>query len=198
MEETHVGTGWTMVSCPICRCVPRRPRVVRARRGRRGAVGTGLGGRRGARAPRGRGARGGGGVLRSVRRSESRGARSRDHISLAKAAGHPARRHRRGRRHRAPAASGEDGAGNCRRVVLRRDGNTIAAFTPHGRAVVDALGSAGCRVTLVSEPLSPLQVRRRYRSGASLGEVVVAGAPLFAILVGALALLWVLTEWFAG
>ena len=90
------------------------------------------------------------------------------------------------------------GPGTAVRVVLRRDGNTIAAFTPHGRAVVDALGSAGCRVTLVSEPLSPLQVRRRYRSGASLGEMVVAGAPLFAILVGALVLLWVLTEWFAG
>ncbi|WP_394254962.1 hypothetical protein [Pseudoclavibacter helvolus] len=90
------------------------------------------------------------------------------------------------------------GPGTAVRVVLRRDGNTIAAFTPHGRAVMDALGSAGCRVTLVSEPLSPLQVRRRYRSGASLGEMVVAGAPLFAILVGALVLLWVLTEWFAG
>ncbi|PPF44880.1 hypothetical protein C5B85_09100 [Pseudoclavibacter sp. AY1F1] len=90
------------------------------------------------------------------------------------------------------------GPGTAARVVVRRDGDTIAAFTPHGRVVVDALRSAGCRVTLVSEPLSPLQVRRRYRGGASIGEVLVAGAPLFAILVGALVLLWVLTEWFAG
>lgn len=89
------------------------------------------------------------------------------------------------------------GPGTAARVVLRRDGDTIAAFTPHGLAVVDALRSAGCRVTLISEPLTPLRVRRRYRSGASLGEVVVAGAPLFAIIVAALVLLWVVTEWFA-
>lgn len=90
------------------------------------------------------------------------------------------------------------GPGTAARVILRRGGDTIAAFTPHGVGVVDALRSAGCRVTPISEPLSPLQVRRRYRSGASIGEVLVAGAPLLAILVGALVLLWVLTEWFAG
>lgn len=89
------------------------------------------------------------------------------------------------------------GPGTAARVVLRRDGDTIAAFSPHGLGVVDALRSAGCRVTLISEPLTPMRVRRRYRSGASLGEVVVAGAPLFAIIVAALVLLWGVTEWFA-
>ncbi|PPF34965.1 hypothetical protein [Pseudoclavibacter sp. AY1H1] len=90
------------------------------------------------------------------------------------------------------------GPGSAARVILRGGGDTIAAFTPHGLGVVDALRSAGCRVTLVSEPLSPVLVRRRYRGGASFGEVLVAGAPLFAIVVAALVLLWVLTEWFAG
>ncbi|VXC22152.1 hypothetical protein [Pseudoclavibacter sp. 8L] len=90
------------------------------------------------------------------------------------------------------------GPGSAARVILRGGGGTIAAFTPHGLGVVDALRSAGCRVTLISEPLSPMLVRRRYRGGASPGEVLVAGAPLVAIIVAALVLLWVLTEWFAG
>ncbi|MGO2751569.1 MAG: hypothetical protein ACTIA6_16075 [Pseudoclavibacter sp.] len=89
------------------------------------------------------------------------------------------------------------GPGTAARVILLQGDDTIAAFSPYGSGVVDALRSAGCRVTLISEPLSPLQVRRRYRSGASVGEVLVAAAPVLAIVVGALVLLWVLSEWLA-
>ena len=89
------------------------------------------------------------------------------------------------------------GPGTAARVILLQGDDTIAAFSPHGSGVVDALRLAGCRVTLISEPLSPLQVRRRYRSGASVGEVLVAAAPVLAIVVGALVLLWVLSEWLA-
>ncbi|MBS3178367.1 MULTISPECIES: hypothetical protein [unclassified Pseudoclavibacter] len=90
------------------------------------------------------------------------------------------------------------GPGTAARVILRRRDDTIAAFTPHGLRVVDALLAAGCSVTRISEPLSPMRVRRRYRGGASVGEVLVAGAPAFAIVVAALVLLWALTELLAG
>ncbi|WP_424464407.1 hypothetical protein [Pseudoclavibacter helvolus] len=87
------------------------------------------------------------------------------------------------------------GPGTAARVIVRRGDVTVAAFSPHEVGVVDALRSAGCRVTLVSEPLTPMRVLRRFRGGASVGEVLVAAAPVIAIVVGALVLLWVLVEW---
>jgi hypothetical protein len=82
------------------------------------------------------------------------------------------------------------GASSVPRIVLRRGGRTVIAFTPRDVGVVRSLAALGCEPVVVSEPLTPLQASRRYGRAAGFGEMI--GEPLVwaAILVPLAVVVW--------
>jgi hypothetical protein len=90
------------------------------------------------------------------------------------------------------------------RVVLRRDGVTVAAFTPHrwdlpggdppGTGQPDKLEALGLEPVVVPEPLTPFQADRRCRGAVSAAELLTVPLLWAAVIVPVVVVAWAVWE----
>ena len=80
------------------------------------------------------------------------------------------------------------------RVVLRRGGRTVVAFTPDTLAVVRRLEALHVRTVVDDEPLTPIETVRRYgRRAVGLAELLIQ--PLSWVLIASAMILVVWATW---
>ncbi|MFF7294174.1 hypothetical protein ACFY9N_16715 [Microbacterium sp. NPDC008134] len=74
-----------------------------------------------------------------------------------------------------------------RRVLLRRKGAQVAAFTPRAAGFAAVLARCGWDPVVIADPLTPPEATRRYPGSVGRGERLAHLLPVGAIIVGATA-----------
>ncbi|WP_293788058.1 hypothetical protein [uncultured Aeromicrobium sp.] len=80
------------------------------------------------------------------------------------------------------------------RVVLRREGRTIAAFTPRDAGVMRAVESLKVATSVIPTALTPLQAHRRVKGSVSFVELMTVPLAWLAVLVPVLVVVVVLVD----
>ncbi|MBK0420319.1 hypothetical protein JD276_14895 [Leucobacter sp. CSA1] len=80
------------------------------------------------------------------------------------------------------------------RVVLRRAGGTVAAFTPRGSELVDGLRSLGFRPLVIDEPTTPLRASRSYPGSVGFAELVVEPVLWACVVIPVVVVAWLVWD----
>lgn len=98
---------------------------------------------------------------------------------------------------RLPSRSG--GPASAPRVVLRRGGRTVVAFTPDTLEVVRRLEALDVKIVVDDEPLTPIETVGRYgRRAVGLAELIVQPLSWVLIATAMIVVVWAIWELTGG
>ncbi len=98
---------------------------------------------------------------------------------------------------RLPSRSG--GPASAPRVVLRRGGRTVVAFTPDTLEVVRRLEALDVKIVVDDEPLTPFETVGRYgRRAVGLAELIVQPLSWVLIATAMIVVVWAIWELTGG